>query len=265
MGIPSYTRIVLIPSNEDPSREFGIARSAIVTLVVLFVTLAVLMGLLMVSFAGKFDERMQIAKLEQELAQAQSALGAANELASELEGMKQAQEKLLFMLGVEEVVAADSLRLWSDDEPASAAIAMQRAASLVLNPGPNRWPASGVVSQEFIKGNLARGIKPHQGIDVAGRLDTPILASVSGTVFRTGKDEYLGNFVEIQHGLGYLTVYGHCSRVAVQKGDPVEGGQVIAYMGTSGQSTAVHLHFEVWRQGEAIDPRSLLEGDPARN
>ena len=265
MGIPAHTRILLIPNNENPTREFGIARPVVVILIMLLVSLGVLMGLLMMSFAAKHDERAQIAELEQELSLAQAAIGTASELAGELESMKRAQEKLLFMLGVEGSSVADSLDIWDERDPASASMAMNRAAAVVLNPGPRRWPATGVVTQEFIKGNRARGIKPHPGIDVAGPLDTPIVAAATGTVFRTGEDEYLGNFVEIQHGLGYLTVYGHCSRVAVRKGDSVDVGQVIAYMGTSGQSTAVHLHFEVWRQGEAADPRTMLEGDPARN
>ncbi len=264
MGIPSHTRIVLIPNNENPSREFGISRPAILILFMLLTALAVLLGLLLVSFAGKHDERVKIAELEQELSQAQVAVGAARELAAELEVMKKTQEKLLFMLGVEDVAPMDS-GAGQNQEAASASVAMNRAAALVLNPGPQRWPTSGVVTQEFIKGNRARGVLPHLGIDIAGPMDTPILSSGLGTVFRTGEDEYLGNFVEIQHGLGYLTVYGHCSRVAVRKGDSVEGGQVIAYMGTSGQSTAVHLHFEVWRQGEAVDPRALLEENPDIN
>jgi len=264
LGIPAHTRIILIPSNEDPSREFGISRPMIVILILLMASLAVLMGLLMASFGAKHNERAQIAELEQELTEAKTAIGTAGELARELGRMKQAQEKLLFMLGVEASSGADSLVAWSGQEPASASAALERTAALVLNPGPKRWPAAGVVTQEYIPGNLARGVKPHPGIDIAGPLDTPILAAADGTVFRAGEDEYLGNFVEIQHGLGYLTVYGHCSRVAVQKGDPVHDGQVIAYMGTSGQSTAVHLHFEVWRQGETVNPRTLLAGDPAR-
>ena len=90
MGIPAHTRIIQIPNNEDPSREFGISRPAIVILLLLLTALVVLLGLLMLSFAGKHDERMQIAELEQKLAQAQVALGTAGELAIELEGMKQA-------------------------------------------------------------------------------------------------------------------------------------------------------------------------------
>jgi len=100
------------------------------------------------------------------------------------------------------------------------------------------------------------------GIDIAGNESTPVLAAGAGTVVRAGHDETLGNFVEIQHGLGYLTVYGHCSRLAVGPGARVEGGQVIAYMGHTGQATATHLHFEVWQQGEAVDPRSVIPGDP---
>ena len=72
----------------------------------------------------------------------------------------------------------------------------------------------------------------------------------------------LGNYVEIRHGLGYLTVYGHCSRLAVAKGDRVEAGQVVGYMGRSGQASATHLHFETWHQGEAVDPRTIIAGDP---
>jgi murein DD-endopeptidase MepM/ murein hydrolase activator NlpD len=264
LGIPAHTRIVLIPSNEDPTREFGISRPMVVILILLALSLAVLTGLLMASFAAKHDERARIAELEQELAEAQVAIGTASELARELGQMKRSQEKLLFMLGVEETAGADSLAVWSDQEPSSSSAALSRAAAVVLNPGPKRWPTNGVVTQEYVAGNLPRGIKPHRGIDIAGSLDTPVLAAADGTVFRTGVDPHLGNFVEIQHGLGYLTVYGHCSRVAAQKGAPVHSGQVIAYMGTSGQSTAVHLHFEIWQQGESVDPRTLLAGDPAR-
>jgi murein DD-endopeptidase MepM/ murein hydrolase activator NlpD len=121
------------------------------------------------------------------------------------------------------------------------------------------------VTREFIPGNPARGVQPHLGIDVAGPQDSAILAAAPGVVVRTGEDRFLGNFVEIQHGLGYLTVYGHCSRIAVNRHDQVDGGQVIAYMGKSGQATGAHLHFEIWHQGEAVDPRQILTGDPAPN
>jgi murein DD-endopeptidase MepM/ murein hydrolase activator NlpD len=89
-----------------------------------------------------------------------------------------------------------------------------------------------------------------------------VVAAGAGLVARTGTDDFLGNFVEIQHGLGYLTVYGHCNRIAVGEGDKVEGGQLIAYVGQTGQTSAPHLHFEILQQGEAVDPRKFLNGDP---
>ena len=133
---------------------------------------------------------------------------------------------------------------------------------MTLSPPPDRWPTTGLVTKEFNKGNIPAGIKPHLGIDIAGPADTPILAAAPGVVDRTGADDFLGNFVEIRHGLGYLTVYGHCSRIVVARGDRVEAGQVVAYMGKSGQASATHLHFETWRQGEAVDPRTFVAGDP---
>ena len=77
-----------------------------------------------------------------------------------------------------------------------------------------------------------------------------------------GTDPFLGNFLELQHGLGYLTVYGHCSRVVVRAGVAVRRGQVIGYTGQTGEAAAPHLHFEIWRDGQPIDPREVLRGEP---
>jgi murein DD-endopeptidase MepM/ murein hydrolase activator NlpD len=221
----------------------------------------------MISFAGKHTERAEIRELKTELAAARQDLFVAGQLAGELDQMRAFQEKLLFMLGVDNAspVGTDSLAAWLNEDPSSAEEGMQRAASLALSPKPDRWPAKGFVTREFISGNIARGVKPHLGIDIAGPRDAPVTAAAQGVVARTGTDDFLGNFVEIRHGLGYLTVYGHLSRIAVGKGDQIEGGQVVAYMGESGQATGPHLHFEIWQQGEAVDPRTVVAGDPPQN
>ena len=267
MGIPSYTRIILVPGDERGTRQYGISRAMIVVLIALVVMLAVVMALLMVSFAAKHTERARIRELETELEAARKDVRIAAELGRELEEMRSVQERLLIMLGVEDVapVGADSLAAWFDEEPASAAEGMQRAAALSLSPRPDRWPAKGFVTREYISGNVAKGIQPHQGIDIAGPRDAPVMAAAPGVVARTATDDFLGNFVEISHGLGYLTVYGHLNRIAVGKGDRVEAGQVVAYMGESGQASGPHLHFEIWFQGEAVDPRTIVAGDPPQN
>ena len=267
MGIPRHTRIILVPDNERATREYGISRTMIV-LLGLLVTLAVATVVtLMVVFAGHAEDRLTIRRMERELAAAHEAVARTEELGARLEGMRLLQEKLLTMLGVEGAseAAAESLAVWQDAMPGSADVALRRAATVALNPGPERWPTTGYVTKEFMVGNRARGVLPHPGIDIAAATDTPIVAAGRGRVVRAGQDDHLGNYVEIEHGLGYLTVYGHCSRLAVGPGSDVEAGQVVAYMGASGQATATHLHFEVWRQGEAVDPRSVIDGDPPRD
>lgn len=264
MGIPEYTKIILVPGDDRETRQYGITRTMIVTLAALAVLAAAVVVLLMISFAGKHTERARIRELEAELAAARQDIQVAGQLAGELDQMRAVQEKLLIMLGVEYAapVGTDSLAAWLNDEPSSAEESMQRAASVALSPGPDRWPAKGFVTREFISGNIAKGVKPHLGIDIAGPLDAPVTATAPGVVARTGTDDFLGNFVEIRHGLGYLTVYGHLSRIAVGRGDRIEAGQVVAYMGETGQATGPHLHFEIWQQGEAVDPRTVLARDP---
>lgn len=259
MGIPARTRLIIISEDTGTSRELGITRPMVVTMTILILMVIVVTAWLMFMMADKHSERLQIRELESQLEQSHQSLMRVSELRGELVLMKESQEKLLFMLGVNSVEAGeDSLAFWSEAAPQSKAEALGRAAALVKGPSPGRWPAEGFVTKEFQKLDKRKRLEAHLGIDIAGPKDTPILAAGDGIVVRTGEDPYLGVYVEIQHGLHYLTVYGHCSRVAVGKGDRIAGGQVVGYMGQSGKASAVHLHFEIWRQGEAINPREVL-------
>jgi len=262
MGIPARTRIILLTG--DRTREYGITRSMVLVLILLALALLATLAFLMVHFAEKHEERQQIARLEEELGAARTALGGVQRLREEVVFMQGLQEKLLFALGVQEAPPAhpDSLAAWLEQQPVSARQAMRRSAALSLSPRPDHWPATGFVTQEFEAGAINRGIEPHEGIDIAGPTGAPITSAGPGRVARVGTDDYLGIFVEIQHGLGYLTVYGHCDRVTVKSDELVDAGQLIAYVGKSGQATAPHLHFEVYVQGEAVDPRQILQGDP---
>lgn len=268
MGIPSYTRIIVKAGDDRAAREYGISRSVLLLLILMALVFVAFLVMLMHSFATKHDERQTIVDLKNQLTKSQAEVQVAHELAADLEEMRVSQEQLLMMLGIEGVMpaAADTvLSQWLDQNPASSTEAMRRAATVVSSAVPDRWPAKGYITQEYLKGDVVQGIRPHLGTDIAGPKDGPVVAAASGVVVRTGEDDFLGNFVEIQHGAGYLTVYGHCSRIAVSRGDHVAAGQVVAYVGDTGQTTGVHLHFEVWRQGEAIDPRLVVDGEPEQN
>lgn len=94
----------------------------------------------------------------------------------------------------------------------------------------------------------------HHGIDLAASCGTPVVAAQSGTVRFAGWGYALGNFVQINHGNGIYTGYAHNTSMVVGVGQHVEAGQVIAYSGTTGQSTGCHVHFEVYQNGTRIDP-----------
>ena len=101
----------------------------------------------------------------------------------------------------------------------------------------------------------------HNGIDIAGGDDygQPIIASDSGTVTWSGNDGGgYGNYVVIDHGNGYTTIYGHASELACSTGDFVNQGDVIAYVGSTGNSTGPHLHFEIRENDTPLDPLGFV-------
>jgi murein DD-endopeptidase MepM/ murein hydrolase activator NlpD len=98
----------------------------------------------------------------------------------------------------------------------------------------------------------------HKGVDLAGKKGSDIIAVASGVVTWAGDRYGYGNMIEINHGKGLSTRYGHNSELLVKVGDTVNKGQRIAQMGSTGRSTGPHVHFEVWREGKAVDPSKYL-------
>lgn len=121
---------------------------------------------------------------------------------------------------------------------------------------PNSWP---LIEQAFITREHLGRIPDHPGIDIAVAEGSYIRAAGPGIVREAGEDEVYGRFVRIAHADGYESVYGHASELFVIENEEVERNQVIALTGNTGRSSAPHLHFEIWHNGEAIDPRTILE------
>ena len=104
----------------------------------------------------------------------------------------------------------------------------------------------------------------HAGDDYSANRDkvknwigTPVKATADGVISKAKFDKRLGNFVEIDHGYGYKTVYAHMSSLSVKKGEKVNRGQTIGGVGNTGRSTAAHLHYEVKRNNKTLDPRKF--------
>ncbi len=98
----------------------------------------------------------------------------------------------------------------------------------------------------------------HKGMDVAARLGAPVVATADGIVTKVEKKPGYGKMLEIDHGYGISTRYGHNNTVKVKVGDIVKQGQVIATMGSTGRSTGPHVHYEVLRNGKQINPRTYV-------
>ena len=129
--------------------------------------------------------------------------------------------------------------------------------------GKMLWPVDGKISSPFGKW---RGSHKHQGIDIPMPSGTPIRAARNGIVSRTGNNSTMGfrgygNFVLMDHGDGIQTFYAHCLSVAVIEGQRIMQGQVIGYVGSTGRSTANHLHFEVRVNNTKVDPVPYMAGN----
>jgi murein DD-endopeptidase MepM/ murein hydrolase activator NlpD len=137
-----------------------------------------------------------------------------------------------------------------------------------VNPAylPTMWAHLGKINNEFgYRRNPfgGRGYEFHSGMDIDGNRGDLIAAPANGTVIKADWEGGYGNLIEIDHGNGLTTRYGHLSKVGVQVGDTVQRGQLIGLIGSTGRSTGPHLHYEVRLNDKPINPRRFLPPAPA--
>lgn len=127
---------------------------------------------------------------------------------------------------------------------------------------PSQWPTDGGFISSPFGGRpnpfSGYGRDWHPGIDIAVDYGTPVYASAAGYVEQSGWYGGYGKYVRLSHDFGYETAYGHMSRLAVSAGSFVKKGEVIGYVGSTGYSTGPHLHFEILKYGEQVNPSSLM-------
>jgi murein DD-endopeptidase MepM/ murein hydrolase activator NlpD len=126
---------------------------------------------------------------------------------------------------------------------------------------PSGRPTPGYITSGF--GNrtdpIRGGVGHHMGIDFDANIGDPVHAAAGGVVLFSGVKSGFGNVVEVDHGNGYTTLYGHNSRLLVRAGDIVRAGQTLAKAGSTGRSTGPHVHFEVHVNGRPVNPRKFLD------
>lgn len=142
--------------------------------------------------------------------------------------------------------------------PTPPSITPKPAANLVAT--PSIWPARGTITSGFgwRISPFGDGNELHPGVDIAYTMGAPVVATADGEVVASGPAGGYGNLVQIDHGNGIATLYGHNSQLAVNVGQQVKKGQVIAYAGSTGKSTGPHVHYEVRINNTPIDPMKYL-------
>ena len=241
---PSRYTFLIVQYNDAKNRQFSISRNG--TLVIIFLILGIITSMIigLLIFGPKaFDHERMKNRYSEVIDERTEVL----ELYRDLERMKQmelvVQKALGSNLGESEFVDGKLVETMDD----------QGIRSGYLNNVPSLLPVSGVVTQNIIIDN-EDDIRKHLGVDIAVPIGEPILASASGQIVFSGWTPELGNLVVIYHNNEYFTYYGHNELILVNSYDKVERGDVIATSGNSGISSGPHLHFEIWKDGEPVDP-----------
>ena len=131
-----------------------------------------------------------------------------------------------------------------------------------LNSTPSIRPSNARISSGYgyrLDPLGKRTSKKHNGVDFAGKPDSPIFVTADGVVRHAGWVPSFGQAILVDHGFGYSTLYAHTTGIQVKAGDVVKRGDKIATMGSSGYSTGTHLHYEVWKDGQPVNPRNYFK------
>lgn len=196
---------------------------------------------------------LRVAELEARVAELETEREEFAVLARTLEEMESRYDQIRALFGP----GADGVEseVWLPP-PAGARNA---GASLAQDdPTPSAWPLTerGFVTQPLLEDVEEGG---HPGLDIAVPADSYIRAAGAGTVAEAGEDPVYGRYIVLDHGNGYRTRYAHANLLLVPQGASVRRREVIALSGSTGRSTAPHLHFEVLLDGEAVDPLTLVQ------
>ena len=213
---------------------------------------------------AKEELEAQEANLKRQQLRLASLRKAIAEQTRELHAAESEQAKLLKRVQTERETYERWLQEWEEESREIAALlrrlqSAQRSRPIPAWTGPFIRPVNGPVVSGFgyRVHPIFKRVKFHYGIDISAPSGAPIRAAADGVVVFAGWRRAYGNTVIVDHGNGLATLYAHCSRILVSEGEVVKQGQVIALVGSTGLSTGPHLHFEVRRYGEPINPLAV--------
>ncbi len=242
---------IIVPHGDLETRTYEISYGLLKVLLGAGFLLLVVFMVMVSSWWFIATQAARVKGLEGEVARLEAERAQVTELARNLAMAEEQYERVRQLLGVEGSESPQEVTLPPLREDGAAA-----GTTPAENGLPSSWPLTqaGFITQGRVMGDSAS----HPGLDIAVPTDSYIRAAGAGTVRDAGVDEVYGNYILIDHGDGLQSMYGHASRIFVEVGESVERNEVIALSGTTGRSTAPHLHFEIRRDGEPVDPLTFV-------
>lgn len=263
--MPKEFSVIIVPHDNRTTWNFRVAYRWLYALIAVIVVGLIIGATVMFTYARVARVARESASLNRDNIRLRGELAEVDSLRMELFELRALGLQMKFMLGVP-LSAADSA-LVASLSPVARTPAIPREEDggvssveqkRMLEAMPTVWPVKGYVTKEFKVTGGEKNPDYHPGMDIAAERETPVLVVADGIVELSGFDETYGWMVEVDHGYGIRSVYGHNSRNLVQTGDRVTRGTTIAFVGSTGKSTAPHLHFEVRENGVPVDPRKYL-------
>lgn len=248
-----FLTIMLVPDGRQDTMTYRLSYRMLRVIGTVAGAIAVALTLVAGSWWYLAARASRVSELEKEVAGFEEDRTKMAELARQLQAIEVQYGQLRSLFGSAETTALSSAWL-----PPSGGTRRAPASPSTGPSIPSSWPLTerGFVTQGLL--DAERSEADHPGIDIAVATDSYVRAAGAGTVVDVGEDEVYGRYVVLDHGDGYTSLYGHASTTLVIRGQTVREHEVIALSGSSGRSTAPHLHFEVLLNGEAVDPLTLV-------
>jgi len=246
---PSRYTVIIIPDHEGSKKQFSLHRNSLYAGVSIFVL--IFSALLISTFymTPRVLDYNNIKNNYDELIQERTQV---LNLYADLERLKQLEVMLQRSLGADFGFDQDQNQEYVDTVTEKSVFRISFTENV-----PSVLPVKGYVTQTMIRKSGSM-LKNHYGIDIAAGEGEPIMAVAGGQVIFSGWTPDLGNLVVIYHGNDYVTYYGHNQLNLVDSHQYVNRGEVIGNIGNTGMSSGPHLHFEIWKEGEPLDPLILF-------
>lgn len=241
--------IIVVRGDSEQPRSITLSRRRLVAIKVAAVALGVLLVAMAASWSVMAGRAARTAVLQQQNDSLMARHQRMDSLARRLAASEARQDNFRQLIGLDS--SRDSV-LWLTNGGAAGGSPGGLGEGTATE--PTAWP---LTTQGFVTRSDG-GASDHPGIDIAVASGSYVRAAGGGVVVDAANDPVYGLFVLIDHGDGWRTRYGHASYLVAERGRQVRQGEVVALSGSTGRSTAPHLHFEILRNGRPIDPLSMV-------